>query len=1016
MSNIDKRIKVNTIIENQLPEFVVTDFPKAAEFLKQYYISQEFQGGASDLINNFDQYLKPDNLVPEVVVGLTTTSADISLTDTTITVPSTKGFPSEYGLLKIDDEIISYTGITSTTFTGCIRGFSGISGYNVGISSSLLEINRESLIFDNTTAETHTSNTTVTNLSVLFLQEFFKKLKKTFLPGLENEEFASNLDVGNFVKFARSFYQSKGVEESIRILFKVLYGVDSRVLDLEGNLIKPSDAEFIRREVVVADVIGTGEPQNLTGQTIFKSTDTSTNASVSEVEIIKREGRNYYKIALFVGFSDRDLIEGVFTVPGKTRVLDKVDAGATIINVDSTVGFGTTGTVISGSNSKIDYTSKSINQFFGCTGVGVGIGTADDLRDNETIFGYENGDLTKRVDLRITGVLSELVPITDISLINEGENFFVKNIGEKIENDSENYKQIFSNSWIYNTSSRFQVDIPVGSSTFTLKTLIDKSSLKVGDRFDILKRNEQVIAGSGTVASINTTLNQITVSNIAGFTQNANQEYDIRRKIEKVSSSGVSIAKGNDNIIADTLSVYVDGNTDGYVASNSLPSYDITTDIIEETLTGGTAAGLDAFNPLNDRYSFINFPLSRNIKFIQGDAVTYQPEGGGLIGLDTGRTYFVDPVIPEPGQDITKIRIFNSLAQIGSASTVQVGPTTSTTDIHRFVLQKHSSRILEPDKIIRKFPLSQNLFVASNQDIPTNDIGILINGVQIRSPISDNQIYYGPLESVDLLNGGNGYDVLNPPIVGIETSSGVGAAVEPVIQGTVKEVFVDPQEFDIDAVTSISLTGGNGSGCLLQPILGTRNRELLFDSRDIFFNGGVDIVNETITFKSNHNLTDGQLVYYGSNGNSPIGIGTAFDLENKVSGTLSDGAPYYVRSINPSTVRIFNTPTDALFGTTGINTVGLSTDTAASGIHKFTTESKNTLVAVKVLEEGSGYTHRKLRVKPAGISTSLNVITFKNHGFNSGEIVEYSAETTAIQGLSTTSSCLLYTSPSPRDS
>ena len=104
-------------------------------------------------------------------------------------------------------------------------------------------------------------------------------------------------------------------------------------------------------------------------------------------------------------------------------------------------------------------------------------------------------------------------------------------------------------------------------------------------------------------------MNQITVTQIAGFTQNANIEYDIRRKIEKASSSGVSIEKGNDNIIADTLSVYVDGNADGYVASNSLPSYDITTNIIEETLTGGTAAGLDAFNPLNDRYSFINFNI-----------------------------------------------------------------------------------------------------------------------------------------------------------------------------------------------------------------------------------------------------------------------------------------------------------------------------------------------------------------------------------------------------------------------
>ena len=381
MSNIDKRIQVNTIIENQLPDFVVSDFPNATEFLKQYYISQEFQGGPSDLISNFDQYLKVDNLVPEVVVGVTTISAGISTTDTTITVPSTKGFPSEYGLLKIDDEIISYTGITSTTFTGCIRGFSGITGYNVGISSSLLNINQESLKFSETTATSHTSGSTLTNLSVLFIQEFFKKIKKTFLPGLENNDFADNLDVGNFVKFARSFYQSKGIEESIKILFKVLYGVDARVLDLEGNLIKPSDAEFIRREVVVADLITpTGEPQNLTGQTIFKSTDTSTNASVSEVEILKREGKDYYKIALFVGFSDRDLIEGVFTVPGNTKVLDDAPAGSTIINVDSTVGFGTTGTVISGANSSINYTSKSINQFFGCSGVDVGIGTADNIR------------------------------------------------------------------------------------------------------------------------------------------------------------------------------------------------------------------------------------------------------------------------------------------------------------------------------------------------------------------------------------------------------------------------------------------------------------------------------------------------------------------------------------------------------------------------------------------------------------------------------------------------------------
>ena len=95
--------------------------------------------------------------------------------------------------------------------------------------------------------------------------------------------------------------------------------------------------------------------------------------------------------------------------------------------------------------------------------------------------------------------------------------------------------------------------------------------------------------------------------------QDANQLYDIRRKVEKATSSGVH-SQGNETIIADTLSVYTDGNKDGYVASNSLPSYDITTNIIEETLVGGTALDLDGFNPLNDRYSFINFNISRNIK------------------------------------------------------------------------------------------------------------------------------------------------------------------------------------------------------------------------------------------------------------------------------------------------------------------------------------------------------------------------------------------------------------------
>ena len=1000
MSQIDKRIKVNTIIENQLPEFVVTDFPNAAEFFKQYYISQEFQGGPSDLIGNFDQYLKSDNLVPEVVTGTTSVSSDFSASDTIISVPSTKGFPSEYGLLKVDDEIISYTGITSTSFTGCIRGFSGITGYNVGISSSLLEINRENLVFESTSAASHSSGSTITNLSVLFLQEFYKKLKRTFLPGLEDNDFDTNLDVGNFVKFARSFYQSKGIEESVRILFKVLYGVESTILDLEGKLIKPSDAEFIRREVIVADLISsTGDPQNLVGQTIFKSTDTSTNASVSEVEILKRDQKTYYKISLFVGFSDRDLIEGVFTVPGKTKVLTDVAIGGNVISVDSTVGFGATGTMISGQNN-IDYTSKTINQFFGCSGVGVKINTADDIRSNETIFGYENGDLSKRIDLRITGVLSELVTTSDISLVNEGENIFVKNVGEKIKNENSTYKEVFANSWKYNTSSRLQIDI--NGTTYSFRAPIDKSNLKVGDTFQILKREQQVIEGTGTVSSIDTNLNQISVDNVVGFTTISNQLYDIRRVIETATSSGVEIEQGNDVLISDVLNVYSDGDTDGYVASNSLPNYDITIDTIKETTSG---ISLDGKDILTDKYSFIQFtpPSNKNISFIQGDAVIYSPETEVLSGLESGATYYVDPIIPPAGANISKIALYLSRSQIGTASTVQIGIGTTSTQDHTFIFKTHENRKLQSDKILRKIPLSQNLSISSKHETPINDIGILRDGVQIRSPISDDIIYYGNLESVNVLNGGRDYDVNNPPSVSVEKSTGTTALVQPVVRGSVKKVLVDPQKFDIQSVKSISVTGGNGSGCVLQPVVGIRNRFIDFDSRDIFFNGGIDKDDETITFKTEHNLENGQLVYYSANNNAPIGIGAPYDTNNIITGTLSDGDPYFVRVVNPTTVRIFNTKNDALAGTAGINTVGLSTDTGASGIHRFRTENRTTLISVKVLEQGSGYTNRKLRVNPTGISTSYDTINFVNHGFETKDIVEYNFESggTIISGLST---------------
>ena len=332
-TGFERRVKIQQVIANQLPEFLRAESPKSIDFFKQYYVSQEYQSGPTDLVENLDQYLKLDNLTPEVVTGYTSLTAGISSTADTVEVASTKGFPNEYGLIKINDEIITYTGITTNSFTGCVRGFSGITSYR----SSL---NPEELIFEDTNQASHDNGALVQNLSSLFLKEFYKKLKYSFAPGLEDVDFVDDLDVNNFIKEIRSLYESKGTEDSFKILFKVLYGVDPKVIDLEDYLIKPSTATYTRREDVVVERIS-GDPNKLVGQTIIKSSDSATKAAVSEVEIFTRSGiSTYYKLGLFVGFDDRDLIEGTFEIQPASKVINPVSIGASVITVDSTIGFG----------------------------------------------------------------------------------------------------------------------------------------------------------------------------------------------------------------------------------------------------------------------------------------------------------------------------------------------------------------------------------------------------------------------------------------------------------------------------------------------------------------------------------------------------------------------------------------------------------------------------------------------------------------------------------------------------
>ena len=100
-TGFESRIKVQDLIDHQLPEFILDESPNAVEFLKQYYISQEYQGGPIDISDNLDQYLKLDTLKPEVIVDSTTTSASITPTDTQLVFLVQKDFLISMVFLKL---------------------------------------------------------------------------------------------------------------------------------------------------------------------------------------------------------------------------------------------------------------------------------------------------------------------------------------------------------------------------------------------------------------------------------------------------------------------------------------------------------------------------------------------------------------------------------------------------------------------------------------------------------------------------------------------------------------------------------------------------------------------------------------------------------------------------------------------------------------------------------------------------------------------------------------------------
>ena len=89
--SVESRVKISSLVDNQLPSFVRSDFPLVGEFLSQYYLSLEGQGSTLDIVKNIDQYIKVDNLTN--LTDSTNLSENVKVSDSTINVDTTTEAP-----------------------------------------------------------------------------------------------------------------------------------------------------------------------------------------------------------------------------------------------------------------------------------------------------------------------------------------------------------------------------------------------------------------------------------------------------------------------------------------------------------------------------------------------------------------------------------------------------------------------------------------------------------------------------------------------------------------------------------------------------------------------------------------------------------------------------------------------------------------------------------------------------------------------------------------------------------
>ena len=975
----ENRVKFNNIVENQLPTYVRTEFPLISEFLKNYYVSQEFKSAPIDLIQNIDKYIKVDQLTNTIDhVGL---GSDIGFTEKTISVDlsnypaGTDGFPKNYGLLKIGDEIITYTSKSQTSFNGCVRGFSGISSYRD-------ENFPDQLVFNSTVAVDHEKGSTIENLSNLFLKDFLLKTKHQLLPGFEERKLHDQVDDNIFIKQSKDFYGSKGTDTSFEILFKALYNENVKIVRPRDYLFTPSNAHYIITNDFCVEGVEGGDPLELETATLFQDEYAGVMgkayAPITKVEQISPGitgvGKTYYKISLDAGYNRDSRVEGAtygtFVVHPKTKIIGQVSAGTTIFDVDSTVGFPQSGELSVRYNDNnlgiVSYKSKNLNQFFECSNVINIIEDGEDVGINTYCYGFSSKDGETLIRVRMNNVLSDFKYSPNTRHYSHGDTAQIKTLGV-----SDVTPQ--GRGWFYNVATNYKVASIelIDSSDKTYQINLEKHHyFRVGDNVSLINNTGEVKPIS-TISEIKSSKSFI-IKDQEDLSPDAT--YTVKRYLLRSISNTFP---GSSRYITNVQNVYKEGN-DYLIASPSIPSYNA-----QPLNVSDRSVKIEGTFPVTSV-----FQISDTVDhgFYTGDPIWYTPEKVlesyvDTFGVTRTRIVVKSKLFDEGlyfirRENASTVRFAKSPADIQGGNYIQITNNITVTD-NKIEPYKFKLKTLESQKLLRliRTPITDSTVY---ETLP-GSTGILVNGVEIQNYKSKQIVHAGELQSIEVLATGGGYDLLQPPLLHIEDNVGFGATGYVDVTGALEQIRVLDTGFDYVEKPIIEIKGGNGYGAKAESNIKMVAHSVNFSAQSVSLIG-LGATQSTIGFSTYHKFRNAEAIVYHTDG------------QDGLSG-LSTNAVYYAQYIDPTTVKLHKSQYDAILG---INTITISD--YGVGRQRFEAVNRKAILdSVNVISTGIGYEYKKRSAKPVGVSTSSNTITIKNHGYNSGAIVRYSIENNASE-------------------